>query len=127
MLVYDAALLSEHERHIYRNNISINMVGGVRQCIPNDNLVEIMVHRVKECMRAMGANVTYEAAWRSAKCLGMVIKMIDALASITSGDHSASNNEKDVSCMVDVLANAEVFKHTAGRKHATFPNMGSDY
>ena len=33
MLAYDLALLSEHERFIYRNNLAINMVGGYRNCI----------------------------------------------------------------------------------------------
>jgi hypothetical protein len=126
MLAYDLALLSDYERHKYRNNIAINLVGGVRECLPNDNLVEITVHKIKECMRAMGANLTYNAARRSAKCLGTVNNMVAMLASMKSGEHAATNTEKDVSCMVKLLHQAQVFSHVAGREHGTFPNFPSD-
>ena len=62
MLAYDQALLlSEAEAYTYHWNIAINLSGGIRHCIPNDQLVELNVHKMKGAMRCMGANVTYDA------------------------------------------------------------------
>jgi hypothetical protein len=35
LLAYDLGLLSVSEQFIYRNNISVNMIGGTRNCIAN--------------------------------------------------------------------------------------------
>ena len=102
------------------------MVGGVRNCIANDNLVEIHVHRVKECMRAMGANLTYDAARRNAKCLEVVNNMVDKFSTKKSGKHASTNTEKDIAKMVNILLQAKVFCHTTGREHGTYPNFPSD-
>lgn len=37
--------------------------------IPNDNLVEILVHRLKAKLQSQGSNVTYESARKSALTL----------------------------------------------------------
>ena len=99
MLAYDLALLSEAERFIYKHNIAINVTGGFRNCRANDNLVEIHVHKVKECMKAMGANLTFKATKRAAKCIDIVKVITEELATEKSGRHTDANTEKDVKLM----------------------------
>ena len=77
-------------------------------------------------MRAMGANMTYNATRRAGKCLGIVNDMVDQLSNTTSGDHACTNTEKEVADMVKLLTQANVFSHIVGREHGTFPNFPSD-
>ncbi len=126
MMAYDTALLSERERFVYRNNASINLVGKTRKCIANDHLVEIHVHRIKQALRAMGANVTYQAARRAAKCMDAVNELTDKLASHRSGEHATTDRSIDVQAMAMCLSTHEVFTHTPGREHSTFPNQSAD-
>ena len=60
MLAYSKSLLSEKEAYEYIWNMSFNFGQGLGHLIPNDNLVEIQVHLIKEQRRRMRANVTYE-------------------------------------------------------------------
>jgi len=124
MLAYDLALLSEAERYVYRNNISVNMVGGTRKCIANDNLVEIHVKKVKHCMRAMGPNVTFSATRTAAKCIGTVSNFL--VDDVKSGKHSSAKTTEDIRATVSLLVNERILMHTPGRIHATFPNIASD-
>ena len=126
MMAYDNSLLSEYERQIYRNNISINIRGGIRHCIANDNLVEIHVKKVKECISAMGANYNFEAARKAAKCIDVVSDITDSLASRKSGRHSTPKTDKDVDKMAAILLENNAFDTMPGRKHAAYPNMASD-
>ena len=126
MMAYDLALLSEEERFVYKNNIAINLVGGVRNCIANDNLVEINVHNVKECMRAMGANLTFKSTRRAAMCLDTVGAITEELATEKSGRHTDANTDQDVMLMAATLLAENVMQHIPGREHTTFPNFAHD-
>lgn len=111
MLAYDLVLLSEYELHEYRYNIAMNMTGGIRNCIANDNLVEIYVHRVKESMRAMGANVSYTAARKVAKCIDVLNDMSDNLSKPRSGKHSESKSMSDVLAIATCLLENDILVH----------------
>ena len=126
MLAYDMALLSQYERYEYRHNIAMNLIGGVRNCVANDNVVEIYVHKIKEAMRAMGANVTYAAVQKVTKCLDVLDAMTEKLAKPKSGKHAATKNQEDIEIIATSLLTGNVFVHTTGREHATYPNFPSD-
>ena len=126
MLAYDQALLSEAEAYTYHWNIAINLSGGIRHCIPNDQLVELNVHKMKEAMRCMGANVTYDATRRTSKCVHAISKLTDSLARPVSGKHTHASTACDVSSMVNCLIKHCIFKKQPGREHATYPSFPSD-
>lgn len=58
-------LLSPREACEYKWNCTTNLKGGTSHNIPNDNLVEILVHRLKAKLQSQGSNVTYESARKS--------------------------------------------------------------
>lgn len=62
-------LLSPREAYEYKWNCTTNLKGGAGHNIPNDNLVEILVHRLKAKLQSQGSNVTYESARKSALTL----------------------------------------------------------
>ena len=59
--MYYTAILSAREAYEYKWNMSFNIGRGIGHLIPNDNLVEINVHLLKDQCRKMGANVTFDA------------------------------------------------------------------
>ena len=126
MLAYERALLSEHERYAYVNNIAVNFTGGVRKCIPNDHMVEISVHQVKHAMRAVGSNVAYKAARTSARCLDVMEEMASNLAKQKSGKHAVPKTERDIAAMAKCLTDKKILCHIPLREHPTFPNFSAD-
>lgn len=58
-------LLIPREAYEYKWNYTTNLKGGTGHNIPNDNLVEILVHRLKAKLQSQGSNVTYESARKS--------------------------------------------------------------
>ena len=126
MQAYMTALLSERESFLYKHNMSVNMTGGIRHCIANDNLVEIHIHKMKELMRAMGANITYEASQKAAKCIDYLQKMTAAAANVKSGHHAAADSKDDINEMARCLVENQTFTRHEGRAYRTFPNFPSD-
>ena len=126
MLAYVNALLSETEAYAYKWNISVNLTGKTRQCIANDHLVEINVHKVKESIRAMGANITYPAVRRSAKCIQPVSTLTDIFAKPVSGKHTTANTTQDVTEIAHSLNGHNIFSQQAGREHRTFSGFSPD-
>ena len=126
MTAYNTILLSEAEAYTYRWNIAINLSGGARKCIANDHLVEINVHKMKEAMRAMGANVSHSAARRVAKCLHAVSALTDNLARHVSGRHTHASVQHDVSEIADCLSKHDIMNSNQGRQHNTYPNFPAD-
>ena len=126
MLANDTALLSEYERYAYKFNIGVNLTGGIRNCIPNDHLVENHVHKVKELMRAMGANIKYSATRKAAKCLSVVSEMTSKLSDKKSGTHSEAKTATYVIQAAKALVSDQLLNRIPGREHKTFPNFCAD-
>lgn len=68
-LAYYSCILSPKDANEYKWNCTSNLSGGTGHNIPCDNLVEIMVHRLKEKVRSQGANVTFQSAKKAALSL----------------------------------------------------------
>lgn len=68
-LAYYSCILSPKDANEYKWNCTSNRSGGTGHNIPYDNLVEIMVHRLKEKVRSQGANVTVQSAKKAALSL----------------------------------------------------------
>ena len=114
IIAYDLALLSEYERHKYKH-ISVNLVGGIRNCIANDNLVEIHVRKIKQPMCSMGPNVTYKAAHRMAKCVGVLSAISDRSSRPKSGNHGefkTASDVKDMACALPMCLPATQAQNT---------------
>ncbi len=75
MLAYDMALLTPREAFEYRWNMTVNLEGGEGKNIPNDNSVEIQVHKLKSQLMTQGANKSF----KSAKIIAMTTQTIDLM------------------------------------------------
>ena len=131
MLAYVKAILSEKEAYEYTWNMSFNYGQGLGHLIPNDNLVEINVHLMKEQCRRMGANVTYEGARKWVKCLKYMHDMSDRLnkeckIKKRSTKHSEADRKEEIRTIVRELCDTSIFEFQPGREHHSFVNFSSD-
>lgn len=121
-------LLSPREAFEYKWNCTTNMKGGCGHNIPNDNLVEILVHRLKSKLQSQGANVTFSSARKAALTLQIQdeIKenLIEKSGMKKSGTtRSSTSMDKDIVLMVTELSAASVFDYIPGRKYDNFKNF----
>ncbi|XP_056006637.1 uncharacterized protein LOC125680237 [Ostrea edulis] len=121
-------LLSPREAFEYKWNCTTNMKGGCGDNIPNDNLVEILVHRLKSKLQSQGANVTFSSARKAALTLQIQdeIKenLIEKSGMKKSGTtRSSTSMDKDIVLMVTELSAASVFDYIPGRKYDNFKNF----
>ena len=131
VLAYYTAILSAREAYEYKWNMSFNIGRGMGHLIPNDNLVEINVHLLKDQCRKMGANVTFEGCRKWVKCLKYLHDLSETVDVATKktpkgGKHTKSKRDKEIALVVQELVQQEVFKFTPNREHASFPNFSSD-
>ena len=66
MAACSKAVLSKRSAYLYVWNTPINISGGLGNCIPNDNLVEIDVMIIKDMLKIQGGNVTFKSAKEAA-------------------------------------------------------------
>lgn len=131
VLAYFMSILSEREAYEYQWNMSFNIGRGIGHLIPNDNLVEMNVHLLKDQCRKMGANITFEGCRRWVKCLKYLSDLSDVFDKATiksskSGKHAKAKRQSDIAHVVAELNHQNVFEFTLGREHASFPNFSSD-
>lgn len=127
-LAYYSCILSPKDAYEYKWNCTSNLSGGTGRNIPNDNLVEIMVHRLKEKVRSQGANVTFQSAKKAALSLQVqdeikqnVMKEINMKPKGTT--RAETSKKADVELIIDQLKMAEVFDNVPGRQFHAFPNF----
>ena len=131
MLAYVKAILSQKEAYEYMWNMSFNLGQGLGHLIPNDNLVEINVHLMKEQCRRMGANVTYEGARKWVKCLKYMHDLSDSVNKESqiqkkSSKHSQTDRRNEISIIAKELCHVNAFQFLPGREHRSFVNFSSD-
>jgi hypothetical protein len=128
MLALEHAVLCPREAFEYKWNVCFNSKGGLGKNIPNDNLCEIQVKALKECLRSMGSNVTFERARTAAKN----IQKLDGIMENISKEcrlHAKSTKKtpvdkaNDIQLMVNELVNTRFFEFTPGRNMTTFANF----
>lgn len=66
MQAYETAILSPRQVVEYKWNCTANTHGGKGKNIPNDNLVETLVQKIKKKLREQGSNITHNSAQRIA-------------------------------------------------------------
>lgn len=111
-LAYYSCILSPKDAYEYKWNCTSNLSRGTGHNIPNDNLVKIMVHRLKDKVRSQGANVTFQSAKKAALSLQVqdeikqsVMKEINMELKGTT----RAETSKIVELIIDQLKMAEVF------------------
>ena len=62
MVANELACLTEREAFEYKWNISVNLKGGIGQNIPNDDLCELQVRRIKGPLATQGPNKSFDSA-----------------------------------------------------------------
>jgi hypothetical protein len=75
MLAYNTSVLSARKAFEYRWNMCVSTTGGLSSNIPDDNLVELHVKKLKELLRQQGSNVSY----KSASTAAATVDFIDAV------------------------------------------------
>lgn len=119
-LAYQKVLLSPRAAYEYKWNCSSNVNGGHGKNIPNDNLVEINVKRVKQKLKAQGANLTFQSAQIAVESMQQVDDIFNSVQQQTSlskpsGRKSLVYKVEDVTHMVEQLKK-EPWKVVNGRK-----------
>lgn len=74
-MICNIYLLNPEQSFEYKWNMTVNLKGGIGQCIPNDNCVEIQVHNIKSQLNTQGSNKSF----KSAKQICMTTQVIDAI------------------------------------------------
>ncbi|XP_061185837.1 uncharacterized protein LOC133193939 [Saccostrea echinata] len=127
-LAYYHCILSPRDAHEYKWNCTSNLSGGTGHNILNDNLVEIMVHRLKEKLRTQGANVTYESARKAALSLQVQDQIkqnaMHEIALKPKGITRTEPSKKtDVELIIDQFKKAEIFDCVPGRQFHAFSSF----
>lgn len=111
---YYSCIQSPNDAYEYKWNCTSNLSGGTGHNISNDNLVEIMVHKLKDKVRSQGANVTFQSAKKAALSLQVqdeikqnVMKEINMKPKGTT--RAETSKKADVELIIDQLKMAEVF------------------
>ncbi|KAK3085817.1 hypothetical protein FSP39_009098 [Pinctada imbricata] len=127
-LTFGLCLLSPREKLEYKWNCTTNICGGIGRNIPIDNLVEIMVHRLKERVKLQGANVTFDSAKKSALSLQIQDEIKQNLMRELQMKPKSRHRPKvaktcDIELMIAELRKADVFSHHSDRNYAHFSNF----
>jgi hypothetical protein len=108
MLANYHVTLSSRKAFEYKWNVSVNILGGVGNNIPDDNLVELHVRWLKELLKAQGANVTYDSAKLAFASIKYVKELKDCLLDATESRRrytrrSAVSKDNDCAKLASVL------------------------
>lgn len=121
---YENSLLTPCQAFEYKWNCMSNINGGRGNNIPNDNLVEICVHKIKEKLREQGSNITYESAKKIALCLQMQEDIRDnfkvQLIERKGKKRPTVEKKNDLDVIIKELKAVEIFKYIPGREFNTF-------
>lgn len=103
-------ILSPAAAYEYRWNSTSNIIGGIGNNLPNDNLVEVTVKKVKRLIHSQGANVTHSSARNAA----LACQVVDTIKATILEKHRRSNKKSDksvdIELMADVLLNSAYFE-----------------
>lgn len=120
-------LLSPREAYEYKWNCTTNLKGGAGHNIPNDNLVGILVHRLKAKLQSQGSNVTYESARKSALTLQIQDEIRENLIEKSglkkSGTTRPARANNDIVLIVNELSAGNVLSYIPGRKYDNFKSF----
>ena len=125
-LAYEMALLSPQEAFEYKWNISVNLQGGIGQNIPNDDLCELQVRRIKKTLLTQGPNKSFESAQVITQTSQVIDDMVLELQKQSQAHRSGRGRSKpdkssDVYKLAKELKAADVLNHNTS--FPTFSNF----
>lgn len=124
MQAYECAILGERDAMEYKWNCTANTHGGKGKNIPNDNLVETLVQRIKKKIREQGSNVTHESARKIALATQIQEDLKNNIASQFSVKVSRSkpavNKDTELETLITELKNGKIFHYIPGREFHAF-------
>ncbi len=85
MIAYDTAILSPKQAFEYRWNMCANIQGGHVNNIADDNLVEILIKKLKALLRSQGSNLNINSARTSALTMLTLEKAKDSIIAECQG------------------------------------------
>ena len=98
MLAYNLTVLSPAAAFEYKWNISVNLIGGIDNNIPDDNLVELCVKKVKDLLQFQGPNVNFNSAQTACASMTYIDKIknnIKQNVGLSNRDGQRSDIDKD--------------------------------
>ena len=121
MTAFSRAVLSKRHAYEYVWNTSINMRGGLGNCIPNDNLVEIHVRIIKDMLKRQGGNVTFKTAKEAALLVQVYKELGDNFDHSAKGySNTATAAKVDKSSEIleisDIILKGKACEYVQGRK-----------
>ena len=109
-------LLSPEQSFEYQWNMTVNLKGGLGQCIPNDNCVELQVHNIKKQLNTQGSNKSYNSAKQICMTTQVIDAIKDGLVSTTKTARSKSSRPvvdktKDIVTVINCLRSKDFVKN----------------
>ncbi|XP_033724871.1 uncharacterized protein LOC117314858 [Pecten maximus] len=131
-LAYIVALLSPRMSYEYKWNCTSNLHGGIGHNIPNDNLVEIQVQKIKKKIHDQGANCTYASARRAALTTQVQHEIKENIQhechmKVSGSKRPEVSKLNDIVAMVKELQSANVMDNINGREYNAFPKFADIY
>ncbi|XP_069136222.1 uncharacterized protein [Argopecten irradians] len=131
-LAYIYGILSPKMAFEYKWNCTSNLQGGIGNNIPNDNLVEIQVQRIKKKIQTQGSNATYESARKAALALQVQDAIKQNIAKQGQAKKSGRKRPKvskagDVFLMADKLIKAGIMENIPGCEFNTYRGFKDIY
>lgn len=125
MQAYETAILSPRQAVEYKWNCTANTHGGKGKNIPNDNLVETLVQKIKKKLREQGSNITHNSAQRIALSIQIQQELKEnILRHFTSKEKGRSkptvNRDSELNLLMTELLDGEVFDVIQGREFHAF-------
>lgn len=108
LITYVKNLLSPAQSFEYKWNMTVNLQGGIKGNIPNDNCVEIQVNNIKKLIERQGANKSFESARQACMITQVLdsiqVQLMKSTKTVKPGRSRPSvDKAKDIKCMVKCL------------------------
>lgn len=123
MISYVSGLLTRKQAYEYKWNMTVNLEGGTGHNIPNDNCVEIQVHKLKSQLQSQGSNKSFESA-RNICLSTQVIEGIQEQLMKTTRTYKTKRSRPPVDKTKDIQTIVELIRKTGPVKDLSWATFG---
>ncbi|XP_061190924.1 uncharacterized protein LOC133199049 [Saccostrea echinata] len=125
MQAYESAILTQRQAVEYKWNCTANTHGGKGKNIPNDNLVETLVQKIKKKLREQVSNLTHNSAQRIALSIQIQEELKEnVLRQFSNKEKGRSrptvNRDSELHNLITELQHGEVSDVIQGREFHAF-------
>lgn len=120
LIAYECAILTPKQAMEYKWNCTASTSGGKGKNIPNDNLVETFVRKIKKKLKEQGSNVSYESARKIALAMQVQDDIQSNFHPSCTERYGNVDKTEDVKIIMAELQAASVFKWIECREYYAF-------